>query len=534
MLLVTALALAPLHPAFVPAAQLDCGDREAIPPNILRAAGPNAPYWAFGDLRLDGDLLVGSLPNEDSPSGGVRGAVYVHRRAATGGWLEPERFFASDLAVTRFTHSHRGLQVAVADGTVFLGVIARGSTGVLALEFQGGAWTVTDAFFGLAGWQYPGSTATQGYGGGFWFVAEDDRLVIGAPHVETPQSQEPGLLHTLERDASGHWSTRNVTTAARDLVNDSSWADLDGDRLACVRQQSGFSAVLFELDPTGWTEAWSSEPIESVESVALDGTRVLVGTYYGACVEVYDAAPAGSRQPFQVIASAPGATTFRGATEDYNPPYIAIVEASGGQAIVGVQDHFFGRPRVSTLEWFEGEYRRVTSTRAPAGAAAVAMSDGEVAWIGPPASFSSDKRAEPRFESWRIDDGRAVPFCPGSAVLTVTGSGVVPFDAATIIGYELPPQSLLTIFGGFSLGATPLGSGAELCIASSSLTRLGPPAAANPSGKATVATAALRFDSLGPAIVPGGTFVMQGVFRSPVPLGGEVHVTNALWTTLCR
>ena len=522
--------------------QLDCADRDPVPLTILDGLLSNPNAGMFGQIKLSGDLLVAGLPREWAPVGGVKGAVYIHRRGPDGSWLVPDRIHPTAIDdAGRFVGAPSKIDFTVANGTVFLPIEASAGKKIVAMEFQDGAWTESARFGGEPGWNYTHSTDFGGYGRSMWLAADGDRLVVGAPHAMLPTAQVPGIIQTFEKDASGQWQSISVMGDAGPLFAGDRLADLEGDRLAVIRHGSFITpttahAAVLEFDGSVWTEVYRSAEVSSPNSLALDGPRVLAGSFYGYA-DIFDTTTAGAQStggaPIQVIGD-PSRRHLVPGTDDYNPPYFCDIEASDDLAVIGFRDNHFGAETVDTYEWFEGSYRLTSKTRAPACAADVALDNGIAAWIGPVTTNGSGGIAVPRFETWRIDDARAFPACEGAADLVVSGSGVSPFNGGVVTGYQLPVGSTLTVFGGLAFGSTPVAQGAELCIAEPGLTRLGAPVLTDMNGRARFSSAALNLTELGASTLPGGSFFLQGVYREAPSVGGSLRVTNAVRLTLCE
>lgn len=526
------------------APQLDCGPRSSIPDTIFDASAFEPATHDFGQLELEGDILVASRPFEPLASGGD-GVIYLHRREPGGEWLAPHRLEPQDLGGTDFSGFGHYADYAVGGGSVFIPIRVSTGWNISVVEYAGGSWIEVAQLEGEPGWQYSTSFQQTGYGDNAWVAADSDRLVVGAPNVTLPGG-ELGAIVTYERTANGQFQIVSITENMGAFRGGVRLDDLKGDRLALIQRVPASTyglesrAAVLEHGAAGWVPKWLSEPLDSYSSLSLDSSRVLVGTFYGALTEVYDAASSTdltSGAPIQIIepdriASSPPESSS--APADYNPPYDAYVEAEEGFAVIGVRDNFFGYPTVRTLEWFDGSYRLVRSTRAPAGAADVNLDRGEAVWLGPSRTFSSDQVAARQFETWRIDDGRAVPYCPGSADLLLSGSGAAPFDAGFVTAYGIEPASVVLLFGGLAMGTTVLGTGEQLCIDANTLVGLGAPLQVGEQGSVRVQTSALELEGLAPALIAGGTFFIQGVYREPTTSGGNTGITNAVRTILCQ
>ena len=84
------------------------------------------------------------------------------------------------------------------------------------------------------------------------------------------------------------------------------------------------------------------------------------------------------------------------------------------------------------------------------------------------------------------------------------------------------------------MGTTVLGTGEQLCIDANTLVGLGAPLQVGEQGSVRVQTSALELEGLAPALIAGGTFFIQGVYREPTTSGGNTGITNAVRTILCQ
>ncbi|QDV09826.1 hypothetical protein Poly30_53860 [Planctomycetes bacterium Poly30] len=554
---VNRLALLPPQPAMISLAlaaamtapwvqQFGCEPRQSVPLTILRNSVQFPYAEQFGGLQLSGDLLVAVSHRQASPLGGSTGALYLHSRAQGGDWGEPDVVFAESLGATAFRKSNVGEVHYALDGeTVFVPIEVQNSTEVVVLERVAGQWTEIQRLTGDPTWEFQPFSGAIGFGFNFSLVADQGRLVISMTRTRLPGSTEFGLLQTLERDASGVWQSVDVSPLAGACGAGDRGMDLDGDRLALLNftpngVPNGLATVL-EFGPSGWEAIWTTgPPYPDGISVALDGGRVLVGSHYDAFTSVYDVGFGGSvgaTAPVQVIrltdSVLPRMPGGRG-PRDYNPPYDSYVEAGSGFAVIGIGDHYDGYGSVSVFEWFQGAYRLMEKTRTPGDVSDVALGGalggGEAAWFGGFPDPFHQLPGKPRFETWRIDGGRATPYCGTGIDLVATGSGDAPFLDATLTAYGLPSDGHLTFFGGWAAGSTPAGASATLCIdASAGLTRLSAPIAAHADGIVRISTGALEFGSLQPGLVAGATFYLQGLVAG----ASGVDSTNALKLTLC-
>ncbi|QDV09485.1 hypothetical protein Poly30_50430 [Planctomycetes bacterium Poly30] len=549
-----ALALFPMllpAPAVPPPAgpQIQCGARDPLPLDLIDNIGATPSPFDFGDVKVGDQVLAALSFSEAPPGGGNPGAIYVYRQDAAGHWTEDARLFASDLGVSRFQKfSGAWFSYAISGDTLLVPTITGHHYEIAVVEPSAGGWSVTQRLQGDPSWHL-GSASNTGYGSSVWLAADENRLVVGLQYAALIAGAEPGLIQTLERDSTGAWVQVNVTEAPGSYRSDGLRADLAGDRLALIRSEPtafpyDYRVTVFTFGPTGWTSSWVSDPahyLDASTSVSMDGSRVLVGSYYSALTTVYDTAlprlaASGSVSPgapVQIISPparpAQPPVGFVG-SRDYNPPYDAFVEGGDGFALIGIGDDYPGFATVSVLEWFDGAYRLTDMTRAPAGVSDVGLFEGKAAWLGVAAPDAFLPPTEARFESWRIDQGRALPFCPRDSDLVVSGSGTAPLQAATLTVYGAPAGSLLTLFGGRDAGSTPASMGIALCIdPAGGLFRLTSPTIVPQDSTLRLPSSGLLFSAFAAPLLPGDSIVLQGVHSA----AGSLGATNAVRVTLC-
>ncbi|QDV04786.1 hypothetical protein Poly30_02790 [Planctomycetes bacterium Poly30] len=457
--LVVLVASSSLAGSSLAAVQFTGGPREVLPFDIFQG---NLPLGYPGDWLVEkvakrGDLVVAhSLAV--SPVDGNQGALHIHRRTSSG-WQVEDVLDASDAGVSvtaPFRFFGRGF--ALTDSTLFVPYQPDGATSepysvaVMERVAAGGVW-------GLVQTLTPHPTYGQSAGGGSFVVADGNRMVIGSPGAVfgTPT----GILETYTRGANGLWSLEQVDTSVVFPPNGGNAHLMVGDRLAISEAvyEYGGAGVGWQLfRQANLQNVPQVSPLCFPSTVALDGTRLILGCVDYAVTIVFDLSLPPTEPAIQVIRH------DETLTRDYNPPYGSLVAAEDGQLVIGVKDTAPGFCTVRHLEWYDGEYRVFDTERTGVYVGGVDIDGGESVLIaGPGAIPDAGTVAAPRFEVRPLGSVRAVPYCNGTATLLVSGSGAAPFDAARIRGYELPPGATTLVVAGLNDGFTA-SAGIELCI----------------------------------------------------------------------
>ncbi|MEL6712738.1 MAG: hypothetical protein AAFP86_03145 [Planctomycetota bacterium] len=341
---------------------------------------------------------------------------------------------------------------------------------------------------------------------------DGDRLVLLNETVIDPVSGTAGEILTYRRPVSGPWSLVGETPGVEVSSNRGGRFDpgemiaLEGDLLVCSRAYGPSGALdpgVFRWDGAQWNLTGTvTSHRDSFESVAIDGSRVVVGSYYDAIVWVYELDAAFAPVQVQTV------LTGRLTTRDFNPPYTALVAAEDGELVIGVGDHFEGQGSLTRLRWYDGAYRAYEVDRGYDGAGLVALDGGEL-FVGRWSYLGVDPL--PSFDVRSIAESRAVPFCETGVELLLSGDGRAPLDGANAHGYGFPADGVVRVFAGLDPAPAPVGA-LGLCIAAGGAMPVLGPTLADADGRFVTGLAGLDLGAAGP-VLAGTDFVLQAVAR---------------------
>lgn len=353
---------------------------------------------------------------------------------------------------------------------------------------------------------------------------DGDRMVVLNAYEEDPVTGELGQILTYDKDASGAWTFSGATEGTLVRSDGTNAYDptlliaLDGDTLvagtnARVGQAAG--ATVFRWSGTQWVATGFAAPNNNVvESVAIDGDRVVFGSFYDATVDVFRLDASGAATHVQTL------NPDQLSTRDFNPPYAALVAVEDGELVVGVREHFLGYAPLTRMRWFQGAYRAYELTRGYDGIQLVSLRSGQLL-VG--VSQYLTPNTAPEFNLRAIGESRAVPFCETGIELALSGSGLAPLDGAHAHGYGFPAGQVVRLFAGLDAAPSPVGA-LGLCIASGGAAPVLDPFTADSAGRFVESLAGLELGSAGP-VLTGANFALQAVTRDASGLA----VSNAQW-----
>lgn len=207
-------------------------------------------------------------------------AVCASLTAPTLSQCEIAQFSASDAA----SHDEFGTSVAYNRDTIFIGAGRDDYAGM-------GAGSVYIFTFGPLGWAQSGQLTASDAAPGDWFgrsiCIQGDVALIGAP-ANDGLGEDSGSVYVFERVGFG-WTEQAELTASDGAAGDEfGWSiSMTPDRaLIGAPYDDDFGSVyVFDIGPNGWTETeklTANDPSLDAafgDSVALDGSRALIGSY---------------------------------------------------------------------------------------------------------------------------------------------------------------------------------------------------------------------------------------------------------------
>ncbi|MEL7361035.1 MAG: hypothetical protein AAFN13_03110, partial [Bacteroidota bacterium] len=244
---------------------------------LLRPASAAGDQFAY-DLDLDGDRLLVGRPYDDT-AGPEAGAALVYDYV-NGAWT----LSATLLPPTTTGFELAGSAVALdGDRAVLGGYFKDGYTGIVYVyERTGTAWSLTATL--------SPSDASAGQGFGYSLALDGDRLAISALGDDTGAT-DAGAVYVFDY-ANGAWSETVKLAAAvpKQAATLGFSVDVDGSRviagapIGVTTPGDGGAAYVFTETGNGWTEDILQASSQSIgdrvgQSVALDGTRAVVGAY---------------------------------------------------------------------------------------------------------------------------------------------------------------------------------------------------------------------------------------------------------------
>ncbi|MEL6442745.1 MAG: T9SS type A sorting domain-containing protein [Bacteroidota bacterium] len=297
---------------------------------LLRPASAAGDQFAF-DLDIDGDRLLVGRPYDDT-AGPEAGAALVYDYV-NGAWS----LSATLLPPTTTGFELAGSAVALdGDRAVLGGYFKDNYTGIVHVyERTGTAWSLTATL--------APSDASAGQGFGYSLALDGDRLAISALGDDTGAT-DAGAVYVFDY-ANGAWSQTVKLAAAvpKQAATLGFSVDVDGPRviagapIGVTTPGDGGAAYVFTETGNGWTEAILQASSQSIgdrvgQSVALDGTRAVVGAYNDDTVAVQ----AGAAYVFDLAGSTWSETAklIGSVTHSYQQVGTAVAVA-GDRIVVG-------------------------------------------------------------------------------------------------------------------------------------------------------------------------------------------------------
>ncbi|MEM6782444.1 MAG: T9SS type A sorting domain-containing protein [Bacteroidota bacterium] len=471
---------------------------------LLRPASAAGDQFAY-DLALDGDRLLVGRPYDDT-AGPEAGAALVYDYT-NGAW---------SLSATLLPPTTTGFELAGAavaldgDRAVLGGYLKDNYAGVVYVyERTGTAWALTATL--------TPSDASAGQGFGYSLALDGDRLAVSALGDDTGAT-DAGAVYVFDY-ANGVWSQTVKLAAAvpKQAATLGFSVDVDGNRviagapIGITTPGDGGAAYVFTDTGNGWTEDILQGADQSIgdrvgQSVALDGTRAVVGAYNDDTVAlqagaayVFDLAGSTWSESAKLIGSvthayqqvgtavdvagdrivvgAPSSTirsevglayvydldgtwdeTFRlsasdGQTADFHGFAVSL---SGGRIAVGAPFTDTGAPTSGTAYVYDTDGAVPTPSFVAADAVTIGKADALVGGLASNGAITLKKQANGYSGSYDTD---------------VTATGAVTVDKRNVVEGNVTAGGLLTVATSATVAGTAQGNAA---VAPFALPSVGP------------------------------------------------------------
>ncbi|MEM8557032.1 MAG: T9SS type A sorting domain-containing protein [Bacteroidota bacterium] len=297
---------------------------------LLRPASNANDQFAY-DLALDGDRLLVGRPYDDT-AGTEAGAALVYDYA-NGAWA----LSATLLPPTTTGFELAGHAVALDGDRAVLGGYFKDNYAGVAYVYErtGSTWALTATL--------TPSDASAGQGFGYSLALDGDRLAISALGDDTGAT-DAGAVYVFDY-ANGAWGETVKLAAAvpKQAATLGFSVDVDGNRviagapIGVTTAGDGGAAYVFTQTGSGWTEdilqAADQNPGDRVgQSVALDGSRAVVGAYYHDAVDFQ----AGAAYVFDLAGTtwSESAKLLGSVTHEYQQAGTSV-DVAGDRIVVG-------------------------------------------------------------------------------------------------------------------------------------------------------------------------------------------------------